>query len=437
MSALALLLQERGHTVSGSDVHVTPMTEHLRRAGVAITIGHEADTVRGVDLVTFSPAVREINVELAAARAGSGTVARRGEVLGSVVASRRTLGVAGTHGKTTTSSMLASIALHGVKDPSYLIGEPLAATGVNAHWGDDDLLVLEADESYGTFTFLSPAIVGITNVEADHLDYYGTEAALIAAFASLLARATSAAVVWADDQQAAAVGLAAGAQMVGTSPSCHYVVTNLQLSKHGAAFRLLRPHGAPLDLNLLVGGMHNVANAALAAAMADLAGLSGEAITSGLAAFSGVARRYEFRGEVHGIRMIDDYAHLPSEVAATVSAAAESGFSSLVVIFQPHRYTRMANVGHTFGTSFNGADFVIVTPIYAAGEDPIASVSSEIVSNVVREHGSVAKVIDVGSLAEAAEVAARVAINGSLILTLGAGDSTTLPELLRPLLEQK
>ncbi len=437
MSALALLLHERGHLVSGSDVRVTPMTEHLAAVGLTIVIGHEAQHVEGADLVTYSPAVRASNVELEAARNAGGVVARRGEVLGAVVASRRTLGVAGTHGKTTTSSMLAAIALEALEDPSYLIGEPLEATGVNAHYGSDDLLVMEADESYGTFTSLSPAIVGITNIEADHLDYYGTEEALRQAFGALATRATEAAVVWANDPQAAAVGEQSGALTVGTALSCTYVVGEVSLTQQGVSFTFRRREGEVLSLSLSVGGMHNIANAAVAAAMADLAGFSSHAIVQGLAGFVGVARRYELRGEIAGICLIDDYAHLPTEVAATVSAAAASGFQSLIVIFQPHRYTRISNVGKYFADSFIGADAVIVVPLYAAGEDPISGISSLLVSNAIRDHGSVEQVVDASSLAEAADLAVSLATAGSVVLSLGAGDSTTLPDLIAHRLERQ
>jgi len=428
MSALALLLHERGHLVSGSNALATPMTEHLTAAGLTIVLGHDPATVDGVDLVTFSPSVRESNSELRAAREAGITVLRRGAVLAAVVASRRTLAVAGTHGKTTTSSMLASITLHGTKDPSYLIGEPLRATGENAHFGLDDLLVMEADESYGTFTSLAPAIVGITNIEADHLDYYGTEAALISAFEDLVGRATQAAVVWADDAHACAVGAHNNAATVGTSPDHTFVVADISLAKHGASFTLSLPEGEQLRIRLNVGGLHNIANASVAAAMAYLAGLSSSAIVAGLAGFAGVSRRYELRGEVGGVTLIDDYAHLPTEVEATVSAAADSGFTKLIVIFQPHRYTRISTVGNDFAMSFAGADVVIVVPLYAAGEDPIAAVSSLVVSHAVRASATVAQVVDVASLDEAADLAAQLATAGSVVLSLGAGDSTTLPD---------
>ena len=436
MSALARLLHERGHEVSGSDVRVTPMTEQLATTGVTIFIGHEASSVHGADLVTFSPSVRPDNVEIEEARRLGISVARRGEVLGDLVSTRRTFGVSGTHGKTTTSSMLASIALEAVEDPSYLIGEPLSATGLNAHCGHDEVLILEADESYGTFTFMAPAIVGITNIEADHLDYYGTEAALRAAFTQLAERATEACVVWADDAQANEVGAASGALTVGTAPACNYVVREVALTQHGAGFTLEAPSGKSTEISLKVGGMHNVANAAVAAAMADLAGWSGETIAAGLSAFGGVTRRFERRGEVAGVSLIDDYAHLPTEVEATVTAAAASGFNQLVVIFQPHRYTRISNVGSQFAGSFAGADVVIVTPIYAAGEDSIAGVSSALVSNAIRADGSVTTVIDVESLDEAADVAAQLAEEGTVVLSLGAGDSTTLPDLIADRLQQ-
>jgi UDP-N-acetylmuramate--alanine ligase len=215
------------------------------------------------------------------------------------------------------------------------------------------------------------------------------------------------------------------------------VVSDIVTEPRRCAFDLVVRDGSTIAISLAVGGLHNVANAAVAASMADLAGFSHDAIVEGLGAFGGVARRYEQRGVVRGVTLIDDYAHLPTEVATTVTAACSSGFSKVIVVFQPHRYTRTQHVGAQFGSSFDGADVVVVTPLYAAGEAAIAGVSSAIVSNAVREDGSVAQVIDVESLEEASEVAAGLATHGSVILTLGAGDSTSLPDLVAAMLEEQ
>ena len=437
MSAIAEVLAGQGHRVSGSDLHGSKTVDRLRRSGIDVVIGHAAENVHGVDLVTSSPAVRANNPELEAARAANLVLATRGEVLAAIVRLRRTLAIAGTHGKTTTSSMLALIARENDQSPSFMVGEALAQAGSNAWWGSDPLLILEADESYGTFASMVPAIVGITNVEPDHLDHYGTEDVLETAFRELLERATEGAVIWADDPGAARVAEGLDAWTVGTTPGAKLHVTKLQLGRASSSFALDLPDGSSADLVVAVAGLHNVANASVAAVVANLAGSSVAEIASGLARFTGVPRRYEFRGSAKGVTFVDDYAHLPTEVASTVTAATSGGFDRIVVIFQPHRFTRIANIGADFARSFEGADAVLVTGIYPAGEAPIAGVTSKIVTDVVTASGTVPQVLGVSTLDEAVEAALPLLQPGTLCLTLGAGDSTTLPDRLLARLEQR
>ncbi len=436
MSAIAEVLSGQGHQVSGSDLRESGTVDRLRRSGISVAIGHDAANVGAVDLITSSPAVSPANPELEAARSGQIDLATRGEVIAAIVRLRRTLAIAGTHGKTTTSSMLTLIAQERDRSPSFMVGEVVAGTGTNAFWGSDPLLILEADESYGTFATMTPAIVGITNVEPDHLDHYGTPAVLETAFHALLERATEGAVVWADDPGAARVAQGLKVWTVGATSEATLKVTNLALGRSGSTFSLDLPDGSSADVTLATPGLHNVANASVAAVVANLAGISGDEITSGLGRFTGVPRRYEFRGSVHGVTFVDDYAHLPTEVESTVSAATAGGFDRIVVLFQPHRYTRIANVGIDFAKSFHGADVVIVTDIYPAGEAPIAGVSSRIITEVVTASGTVDRVLGVASLEDAVDAALPFLVSGTLCLTLGAGDSTSLPDRLRVRLEQ-
>jgi len=435
MSAIAQVLAEQGHEVSGSDVRASATTERLALAGVAISIGHDAANLGRAEVVTASPAVQPGNVELRAAQAAGLEVLRRGTVLAELVARTRTIAVAGTHGKTTTSSMLTLIAQAAGLDPGFLIGAELAGAGSNARAGSGSLLVLEADESYGTFTELEPAIVALTNVEPDHLDHYGDVSALEQAFADLLARASEASVVVADDPVAARLGRAAGAVLVGTDPSADVVLGEVALGRATSRFTLDGGPAAALSIEVAAPGMHNATNAALAATAALLAGVDAASVVAGLARFTGVPRRFEFRGEVGGVSFVDDYAHLPTEVAATLAAARRGGWGRIVVIFQPHRYTRTQAVAAQFADAFAEADALVITALYGAGEEPIPGVTAQLVVDAVTRGTTpplVELVEDRGALVERVAALLRP---GDLCLTLGAGDLTTLPDQLRRRLE--
>ena len=429
MSAIALVLAQMGHEVSGSDLHRSTTTDQLARAGVRIDIGHDAKHVEGASWVTASPAVPDSNSELVAARQQGIPVHGRATVMGALTKRRRTLAVAGTHGKTTTSSMLTLIALEAGAAPSFVIGAPINGLGVNAHWGEGDLLVIEADESYGSFSRLEPALTGITNIEADHLDHYGTVEDLEAAFLALLSRSTAGGIVYADDAGAARVGAAAHAATVGSSPSSEMMIHSVSLGRSTSSF-ILRWKGEDLVIKVGAPGRHNVANAAIAAALALEAGLDPAAVVAGLARFVGVPRRFEFRGEAGGVTFVDDYAHLPAEVAATLSAATAGGFDRIIAVFQPHRYTRTQAVASGFAGAFDGADLVFVTDIYSAGETPLPGVTGRLVAEAAQQGRPEGSVVYVGTLDEAAMAVRDVLLPGDLCLTMGAGDLTDLPDQL-------
>jgi len=287
--------------------------------------------------------------------------------------------------------------------------------------------VLEADESYGSFAELVPSVVGITNVEADHLDFYGTVENLEAAFVDLVERAEEGAVALADDPGAARVAAATTARRIGVTPGVELLLDEVELGRAYSAFRL-QLRGGPLSLRVGAAGLHNVRNAAVAAAMADAVGLAPEAIQAGLARFTGVPRRYEFRGEAAGVTFIDDYAHLPAEVAATLAAAAAGGFERIVAVFQPHRFTRTQAVAASFAGAFDLADLLVVTDVYASGETPIPGVTGRLVADAAaqgRRDLALRYVPDVASVVELLVVELRP---GDLCLTMGAGDLTELPD---------
>jgi UDP-N-acetylmuramate--alanine ligase len=429
MSGLARLLAGLGHTVSGSDLVDSPTAVALRAVGIDVRIGHAADNVGDVDLVTSSPAVASDNVELTTAAERGIRVATRAEVLGALCELREVLAIAGTHGKTTTSSMLTLILATAGRSPSWLVGADVAGLGANARLDAGPELVVEADESYGTFARLAPALCAITNVEADHLDHYGTLGALRDAFEGLLERSGTR-VVNADDPVARELGERLGAQRVGSHASFDLVVSDVQLERASSRFAL---HHADGTLKVRVGapGPHNVQNAALAATVALVRGVPGDAVVDALARFAGVPRRFEFRGEVRGVTLVDDYAHLPSEVAAVIATARAGGWPRVVAVFQPHRYTRTSQLAGTFTGAFDGVDVVVVTDVYAAGEPPLPGVTGRLVADAIAAGPLAPEVRYVKDRAALAAAVAPLLRSGDLLLTMGAGDLTTLPDELR------
>ena len=430
MSAIASVLAAMGHVVTGSDLKASPVTERLVAQGIPVAIGHAAANVAGADLVTASPAVAPDNVELDAARRRGIVVVRRAEMLAAITATRRTVAVAGTHGKTTTSSMLALILVEAGLAPSFLIGADVGQIGANAVWDSGDLLVVEADESYGTFEVLEPALAVVTNIEADHLDHYGTFETLEAAFEALVARAPLGSVVGAADPRAARGGARPRGISVGLDSSATYVMEDVELGRSAVAFDLVGPGGRLGRLSVPVPGLHNARNAAVAAVAALQVGAPFEAAAAALARFAGVPRRFEFRGERNGVTFVDDYAHLPSEVRAALAAASAGDWRRVVAVFQPHRYTRTAALADTFAGAFTDADVVVVTDVYSAGEPPVPGVSGALVVEAVRAQSPGARVLYAPTRSDLVAVVAGELRDGDLCLTLGAGDLTELPDEL-------
>jgi UDP-N-acetylmuramate--alanine ligase len=430
MSAIASVLAAMGHTVTGSDLKRSPTLERLAARGVRVSVGHDAAYVADADVVALSTAVPEGNPEVVEARRRGVTVLSRAEALAAIAATRRCVAVSGTHGKTTTTSMLALILVEAGLRPSFLIGGDVNEIGTNAVWDTGEWLVLEADESDGTFLRLSPEIAVVTNVEPDHLDFYGDFDRLVDAFDRFLASASVGAVVGVDDPVAARLGAERGADLVGTAPDATHRIVDLEVGR-GVSFAL-RVHGDELGrVSLPVTGANIARNAAVAVAAAMRVGAPFGAARRALARFAGVARRFEWRGEAQGVRFVDDYAHLPTEVAAVIEAARATTGGRLVVVFQPHRYSRIAALGEQFADAFTGADVVVVTDVFAAGETPRPGVTGRVVADAVaRVHPS----LDVAYVSGRAELRTHVAAllaPGDLCLTLGAGDLTTLPDELQ------
>jgi UDP-N-acetylmuramate--alanine ligase len=430
MSAIALVLSAMGHTVTGSDLKDTPVAERLRSHGIAVAVGHRAENVGQVDAVTYSPAVSLGNVEIVAAREHGALVMPRSQTLAAICATRRCLAVAGTHGKTTTASMLSLILVEAGMRPSFVIGADVNEVGTNAVWDQGEWLVVEADESYGTFQAIRPDLALVTNVEPDHLDHYGTFDELKLAFGTFVTSATEGAVVSADDADAVAIGRAHGSTSVGTDEGATYRMTGLSQTRSSITFTLSGPDGTLGEIRLGVPGLHNARNAAMAAVGALWAGAPFSAAQAALARFAGVTRRFEFRGEANGVTFVDDYAHLPSEVKAVLATAKAGGWERIVAVFQPHRFSRTAALAQQFGTAFADADALVVTDIYSAGEAPVPGVSGRLVADAVVTQDPRLLVMYAPGWEELRRTVASLLRPGDLCFTMGAGDLTTLPDQL-------
>jgi UDP-N-acetylmuramate--alanine ligase len=431
MSAIAVALQALGHTVTGSDLKSSAVTDRLAQLGMAIAIGHRAENVRTADVLTVSSAIAETNPEIVEARRQGISVLARAEALAAIASLRRCLAVAGTHGKTTTASMLSLLLVEGGLRPSFLIGGDVNEIGTNAVWDEGEWLVVEADESDGTFLSLVPDIAVITNVEADHLDHYGSFDAVRSAFEEFAASARHHRVVGGDDPEAARIGVATGADVVGTGPASTHRIVDLELARSSVSFGLVGPDGAVLGrLAVPVPGLHNAKNAAVATVAALAAGVTFAAAARALARFAGVARRFEFRGAARGVTFVDDYAHLPTEVRAALSAAGNGSWERVVAVFQPHRYSRTEALWAEFGQAFDAADLVVVTDVYGAGEAPVPGVSGELIADAILRHNPDQPVTYVSSRPDLRAVLGGILRPGDLCCTLGAGDLTSLPDEL-------
>ncbi|MBW4030739.1 MAG: UDP-N-acetylmuramate--L-alanine ligase [Acidobacteria bacterium] len=428
MSALAVYLKGYGCVVSGCDAANSPVLEQLRELGVAVTSSHDARHVANADVLLWSPAVASTHPELEAAREHGVALMTRAQVLGEVSAHSRVIGITGTHGKTTATSMLVHIMRAAGRDDSRLVGATLRGVGFAGHHGVGDVIA-EVDESYGAFSELTPFALGLLNVEADHLDHYGSLENLEAAFVDVLSRSTGPVVVWGDDPGARRVAsqLRRPWTSVGTDDQAQWVLREVALDRYGSRARLVGPREVVIELGVI--GRHNLANAAVAAVLALSLDVPLEAVGAGLARFRGAPRRFERVATWRGVDVVDDYAHLPGEIAATVAAARAAGYQRIVAVFQPHRVTRTLNVGDAFAPSFDDVDTVIVTDIYTAGEDNPRGVTGEVVADVLRRRGRTATYY-AATLGESAAVLERVASDADLVLLLGAGNVNEVLEHL-------
>lgn len=426
MNGIAAILLGLGYRVTGSDLKPSAVTERLDALGASCYIGHAAENLAGADLVVASTAIPSTNVELVEAKKRGLPLAHRSEMLAWLMSRQKGIAIAGAHGKTTTTSMAALVFEKNGLDPTIVIGGELTYIGGNAKLGRGEYMVAEADESDGSFLTLDPFIEVITNIEDDHLDYYKNVENVVAAFRKFLSKVPGdgLAVLCLDDPRIRELLAECSGHYLTyaiDNPEADYQMNNIQLKKNVTAGDVYHRGEFLGKLRLNVPGRHNLLNALAVVAVGRFVGLSFEAIASTLGSFSGAGRRFQLTGEVCGIKVIDDYAHHPTEIKATLKAARQVKNGRIVGVFQPHRYTRTSILGEQFGAAFKDADVIIVSEIYSAGERPIEGVSAKTIISAIEKHGG-QEVIYLPTREEIVEHLLLTVRPGDMILTMGAGD---------------
>jgi UDP-N-acetylmuramate--alanine ligase len=432
MSGIAEVLLSLGYKVTGSDLKSTPVTQRLEKLGAKIFIGHQAANINGTQVVVTSTAVASQNPEVVQARAHGIPVIPRIEMLAELARLKYTIAVAGTHGKTTTTSMVASVMQAGGLDPTVVVGGRLKHIDSGAQLGRGEYLVAEADESDGSFLKLSPALAIITNIDNDHLDYYGTFEKICDAFVEYASRVPFYGCVIAclDDPHVRSqlVRMTRRVVTYGIEANADLRARNLKVDGGGTWFDVMMGEKTLGKVRLRVPGRHNVLNALAAIAIGLELGIPFDKIAEGLTSFEGVGRRMELKGERDGVTVIDDYGHHPTEIRATLSALRERyPTRRLVVLFQPHRYSRTQSLYADFANSFRHADSVYVLDIYAAGEKPIEGVSAELILNDMRKTHASAIALPASEGLGKLRKDLRA---GDVVVTLGAGDVWKIGEEL-------
>jgi UDP-N-acetylmuramate--alanine ligase len=433
MSAIAIVLAEMGHEVSGSDLREMSVLDRLRAVGVDVRVGHRREIVDGCAAVTASTAVPATNIELTAAHDSGVPVLRRAGMLASICARARSLAVAGTHGKTTTSSMLMLILADADLRPGFVIGGDVADVGTGAQWTGGEWFVVEADESDGTHLELPLHGTILTNVEADHLDHYGTLEGIVEGFRTYLAQTPGPKVLCLDDPTCAVLAgeYAEDPTMVtyGTAEAATYRAVDVVAEQGSFRFTVVARGETLGHVHLPLRGIHNVRNATAALAMALEIGVSFEVAAGALARFGGVARRFDLRGTHGGATFVDDYAHLPTEIDAVLTAARDSGdgWQRIVAVFQPNRYNRMAVMWPEYAHAFGSADLVVLTDIYPSGTTPIPGITGRLVVTAVLDAHPSTRVVWLPRRADLVEYLAREVRSGDVCISMGCGDIAVLP----------
>ncbi len=434
MSAIAIALAQMGHVVSGSDIRERSVLDRLRAAGVTVQIGHRRSHVLGCDAVTASTAIPARNNELnEARRLGIPTLSRAG-MLASMCARARSLAVAGTHGKTTTSSMLMLVLAEADLRPSFVIGGDVTDMGTGAQWTGSDWFVVEADESDGTHLELPLHGTILTNVDRDHLDHYGGFEGVVDGFDRYLSQVPGPKVVCGDDPEAARLAARHGATTYGTGEGVDVRAVDLRPRSGSFEFGVEIAGARVVDVVLPLRGVHNVVNATATIAMANEIGVDPQVAANALGRFGGVARRFDIRGTDRGATFVDDYAHLPGEIAAVLAAARHSGdgWSRVVAVFQPNRYNRIAEMWSEYHSAFVDADVVVVTDVYPSGTTPIPGVTGKLIVNAILDRHPRRRVVWLPRRDELVDFVAREVRAGDVCISMGCGDIASFPdEVLR------
>jgi UDP-N-acetylmuramate--alanine ligase len=441
MSGIAEVLLSIGYAVSGSDLRSAPVLDRLRKLGATVYEGHRAENVQGAHVVVISSAVSADNVEVMEAQRLKIPVIPRAEMLAELMRLKFGIAVAGAHGKTTTTSMVASVLGAAGLDPTFVVGGRVNHAGSNARVGQSEYMVVEADESDRSFLLLAPVIAVVTTIDREHLDHYKSLEEIQDAFLQFVNRVPfyGEVVLCLDEPNVQAILPRVRRPVItyGTSSQADLQITEVQLQGLSSEFRL-RYRGDDLGTFHLPAppGIHNVRNAAAAAAVALALNVPSDLIRSGLAHFAGVGRRFEIKGSYNGVALIDDYGHHPAEIRATLEAARGCGYKRLLVLFQPHRYTRTQQLWDEFCHSFNQADILVLTDIYAAGEPPIEGITAEKLAAGISSAGH-KSVVYSSTLQGGIEFMLREARMGDAVLTIGAGSVGRVTDELAMLLESR
>lgn len=434
MSGIALVLHQRGVLVTGSDLKESRYSKQLAEAGMRVAIGHDAAQLGDPEVVVVSSAIPERNPELAEARARGIEVWPRARMLAHLADERKTVAVAGTHGKTTTSSMIATMLSRMNLDPTFLIGGEVDGFATNAVNGAGEHYVVEADESDGSFVWLDPWVSVVTNIEADHMDHYSSLEEIDETFVTFMTRTASggAVVACADDPRLPEIASRSGRRVVtyGFAEEAEVRCVSYCRSGLGYVFEVAFPDGATVSSATRVPGLHNVSNACAALATAWVLELDLPAAAAALDRFTGVRRRFDLVAEVAGVTVVDDYAHHPTEVRALLTAARDLGYGRVWALFQPHRYSRTEAFAVDFADAFGLADRVVLMDVYSAGEAPIPGVGGTTLLHALLRRHPRSRAAYLPHREDVARYFAARARRGDLVLTIGAGDVTAMGPMI-------
>ncbi|MFP4015657.1 MAG: UDP-N-acetylmuramate--L-alanine ligase [Halanaerobiales bacterium] len=432
MSGIAEILLEKGYSVTGSDLNDSHLLDTLREKGAEINIGHDEKNVKGADMVVISSAIPETNPELFYSRKNKIPVYKRAEMIAELMKDQKGIAISGTHGKTTTTSMAATILLEGGQDPTVLVGGELDIINGNYYLGKGDYLVTEADESDGSFLYYQAEVVVVTNVELDHQDYYDSEEKLFNYFREFLDKTpeTGRSIVCAEDETLMKL-VDTGDKRVVTYgiEKGDIQARDCKSYPFGSIYQLYIDSKWIGEVNLQIPGRHNILNSLAAIAVADHTDMTREQIINGIEKYAGVHRRFEKKGLLGDILIIDDYAHHPTEVEATLQVAKNTGYERVLAVFQPHRYTRTKHLMDAFDESFKMADHLIVTDIYSAGEKEIPGVNAEVLARTIARNSDF-PVDYIAELDDVVKYLARIIRSRDLVITIGAGDVYRVGEML-------